>query len=175
MTVTRAHFPTVRWSEFAATVTFQAACEDERPQPDAGFVIAFATVGSAFLLGNVRGRGWCTPSGHVESNEEPEAAARREAMEETGADLGDLQLAGHFCFTYDDGRTARLPAFAGTITERGPIPAGSETTEARAAALDELPYLYYRWDPLLEAVFLYAAQLTFLPGPSQPSEDTRPR
>ena len=175
MTVSRPRFPTVRWSEFAAKVTFQAACEDERPQPDAGFVIAFAIVGSAFLLGRVTGRGWCTPSGHVEQGEQPEAAARREAMEETGAELGDLHLAGHFWFTYDDGRTARLPAFAGKVIERGPIPTGSETTEARTATLNELPHLYYRWDALLEAVFCYAAQLTFLREPAPPSADTWPR
>jgi 8-oxo-dGTP diphosphatase len=50
--------------------------------------------GNAVLLGKrlkSHGTGhWCTPGGHVEFGETPEQAARREVMEETGLQLGEI-------------------------------------------------------------------------------------
>lgn len=44
---------------------------------------------------NLRQRGWDIPGGHLEPGETPEAAMRREVMEEAGAVLGDVQLLGY--------------------------------------------------------------------------------
>lgn len=44
---------------------------------------------------HLRQRGWDIPGGHLEPGETPEAAMRREVMEEAGALLTDVQLLGY--------------------------------------------------------------------------------
>ena len=39
---------------------------------------------------NLRQRGWDIPGGHLEPGETPEAAMRREVLEEAGAVLADI-------------------------------------------------------------------------------------
>lgn len=57
------------------------------------FVLAFA--GERLLQTRLVRRGWDLPGGHLEAGETPEAAARREVYEETGARLGQLYLLGY--------------------------------------------------------------------------------
>jgi|SRR5690348_2368544 len=56
-------------------------------------VVAFA--GDRLLMTELASRGWDIPGGHVEPGEHPEATARREVLEETGATLGELHLLGY--------------------------------------------------------------------------------
>lgn len=57
--------------------------------------LALAFDGERILMTNLRQRGWDIPGGHMEPGETPEAAMRREVMEEAGALLTDVQLLGY--------------------------------------------------------------------------------
>ena len=48
-----------------------------------------------------------------------------------------------------------IPALYGAVERLGTRPE-SESGGVRSASLEELPGVYYRWDPLLEAVFAWA-------------------
>jgi len=114
-----------------------------------------------FLIANIAGRGYCTPSGRIEPNEPIEQAARREAYEETGAIVCDLQLLGYYrlqpCST-DEPDECVAPVFVTQLERLEPLPDGSESRGVRWATLNELPALYYQWSPLVEAVFRYASE-----------------
>ena len=56
--------------------------------------LVFPWMGGRVLLANIEGRGWCIPSGRVEPNESSAEAVRREALEEAGAILTDVQYMG---------------------------------------------------------------------------------
>lgn len=149
-------FPTVTWG--SARVTF-------RPEPaplaqgGSGAVVAFAVRDGRFLLADIPGRGWCTPSGHVEAGETAPNAALRETREEVGAELADVRDIGRYRMESASGEVVIVPAFVGRVTATGPLPPGSESRGVRWAALDELPALYWMWDPLLAAMFTYAAEV----------------
>jgi len=119
-------------------------------------VIVFARNGEGFVLGDVKGRGWCTPSGRIEAGETTIDAAMRETREEIGASLRDPRLIGHYILRYDNGTTSRLPAFVGFAEDMRALPRGSESRGVRTIALQDLPHHYYRWDDLLARVFSYA-------------------
>ncbi|MFO1094925.1 MAG: NUDIX domain-containing protein [Planctomycetaceae bacterium] len=55
---------------------------------------------------------WGIPKGLVEAGEPPEAAARRETLEETGVAAGDLQHLGHMVYTRS---RKRIECFAGEV------------------------------------------------------------
>lgn len=57
--------------------------------------LALAFDGERILMTNLRQRGWDIPGGHLDPGETPEAAMRREVMEEAGALLTDVQLLGY--------------------------------------------------------------------------------
>ena len=57
--------------------------------------LALAFDGERILMTNLRQRGWDIPGGHLEAGETPEAAMRREVLEEAGAVLMDVQLLGY--------------------------------------------------------------------------------
>ena len=57
--------------------------------------LALAFDGERILMTNLRQRGWDIPGGHLEPGETPEAAMRREVMEEAGAQLADVRLLGY--------------------------------------------------------------------------------
>ena len=56
-------------------------------------VLAFSE--ERLLMTELVSRGWDIPGGHIEPGEHPEETVRREALEETGATLGDLYLLGY--------------------------------------------------------------------------------
>lgn len=57
--------------------------------------LALAFDGERILMTNLRQRGWDIPGGHLDPGEPPEAAMRREVMEEAGALLMEVQLLGY--------------------------------------------------------------------------------
>ena len=139
----------VRWDD--DHVTFVLDCLDLL-EP---LVVVFVWTPGGFALGKIRGRGWCTPSGRVEPGESHLQAAIRETREETGIELQDARPLGCFRFTRADSSEQYIPAYLGTAESIGE-PAGIDSAGAAIVSVKDLPTSYYRWDPLLSAVFNYA-------------------
>jgi predicted NUDIX family NTP pyrophosphohydrolase len=80
--------------------------------------------------------GWSIPKGVLESGEDPEAAARRETIEETGVAAGALELLG--TIEYRKSRK-RIHCFFGPALDAHEPRAGGdfEIAEARFVALQE--------------------------------------
>lgn len=57
--------------------------------------LALAFDGQRILMTNLQQRGWDIPGGHLEANETPEEAMRREVLEESGAVLDEVRLLGY--------------------------------------------------------------------------------
>ncbi len=64
--------------------------KSEWPGPDSVIVVPVMN-GSLLLVRNLRRAGWEFPGGGILQGETPEQAARREAVEEAGARLGELR------------------------------------------------------------------------------------
>jgi len=146
-------FPTVRWADRA--VTFEPVVEP-LPLCEVGAVVVFARAACGFVLGNVPGRGWVTPSGRLEPGETPLEAAIRETREEIGATLENPREIGRYVVTPDVGRRYYVPTFIGTVRAFGAIPPDSESRGARCVPIDELPACYWHWDDLMERMFAFA-------------------
>lgn len=145
-------FPVVPWFGSTATFTTGASCPDD----ELWAVVVFVIHRSGFLLARVP-RGWCTPSGHIEPKESAEEAARRETHEEAGVVLASIRRVGTFVVTDGEGRSDHAGVFIGRVGSMVGIPEGSESQGAEVFALDRIPGIYWRWDPLMEAMFNYAA------------------
>lgn len=146
-------YPEARWGDSRATFIPASL---PLPAIAVRAALVFATASAGFLVADIRCRGWCIPSGRIEAGESSEMCARREAYEEAGAELGTLTLLGRYIIRPDTRTAYGADAFLARVQGIGPLPAGSESHGVRAATLGELPALYYRWDPLMEAVFRYA-------------------
>lgn len=121
--------------------------------------LVFVRDAGGLVVADIAGRGWCIPGGRIEPGETPEEAARREAREEAGAVLGPMQLVGYFVLTeVDSGARQAVPAFVARAQALEPLSGTSEALGVRVLTFEELPALYYRWDPLLEAVFRHVLQ-----------------
>jgi len=94
----------------------------------------------------VHGSGtWSTPGGHLEMGESPEACARREALEEVGITVGDVEFRA---VTNDvmesDGRHYVTLMMEGELVSGEPRPlAAHELSDVR----------WFRWDDLPEVLF----------------------
>jgi 8-oxo-dGTP pyrophosphatase MutT (NUDIX family) len=119
--------------------------------------VIFAIHEDGFILADIPDRGWTTPSGRLEPGETALEAAVRETWEEIGAWLENPVEIGFYELVGPGGDTTCAAAFVGEVSEFGAIPEGSESLGARVATLAELSQLYWRWDPLLEAIFNYAS------------------
>jgi|SRR5687768_1163005 len=151
-------FPTVHWPEMGVKATFLA--DPERlVDSDPFAVIAFAWTGDRFLLANVAGRGWCTPSGRVEPGETSAGAAVRECVEETGAHLLNLVPLGVYRLQPEHGNPTVVAAYVGFALDWEAGFTGPQSTGIGAFLPEELPSVYYRWDELLEAVFALAGEV----------------
>ena len=137
-----------------------AAQATELPPPR--YVVVLISDGAGrYLLANIRERGYCAPSGRIEAGETPDAAARREAYEEAGAILSQVEPIGAYLLSpcsAQEPAPCSAPVFLAQAERIEPLRADSESQGVRWAALSELPALYYDWSPLIEAVFRYAEE-----------------
>jgi 8-oxo-dGTP diphosphatase len=130
--------------------------------PPSRYVVVLITDGAGrYLLADIRGRGYCAPSGRIESKETPDAAAHREAREESGAILSALHYLGSYLLepcSEKEPSPCSAPVFLARAEQIEPLHAHSESQGIRWATIAELPAIYYDWSPLIEAVFRYAEE-----------------
>lgn len=134
------------------------------PAPPFSHVLVAILHHGQFLLAHIAGRGYCIPSGHIEPGEPPEEAARREAYEEAGAHIKNLQEMGYFRIQptgiadpQSESMSYAILYLAEPVSIE-PLPPGSESQGVLWADLETLPSLYYQWSPLMEAVFRYVLE-----------------
>lgn len=146
-------FPTAAWRDDEATFTANLA------DPTLSFAaLVFAFYGDKLVLAEIPGRGWCIPSGRIESGESAEDAARREAFEEAGVTLGRIVSLGHFVLTDKaTGKIRHAPTFIADVQGLEEVPPESESTGRLLVNLEDIAGLYYSWDDLLASVFEEAA------------------
>lgn len=81
--------------------------------------------------------GWFLPGGGVKRGETLEQAARREAREEVGAELGELQMLGAYT-NFTEWKSDHNVVFLARAATLGGRPDG-EVAEARFFSLEQLP------------------------------------
>jgi 8-oxo-dGTP diphosphatase len=110
------------------------------------------------LVADIDGRGWCIPSGRVEPNETSMEAAKREAQEEAGGVLCDLQYIG--CYHISERREVRwADCFVARVESLCEIGMTEESKGRRLVTLDELPDIYHLWNPLTQRVFEHSREV----------------
>ena len=102
-----------------------------------GVRILLVREGRVWLVRHTYVPGWHLPGGGPKRGETLEQAARREAFEETGAELGELNLMGAYT-NFIQWKTDHSIVFICTDFEITGRPDG-EIAELRAFALDALP------------------------------------
>jgi len=145
-------FPCVQWGD--DRVDFVPGDIPADPAPFASLVFPFH--GDRVLLADIAGRGWCIPSGRVESGETPEDAARREALEEAGVRLGQVVALGAYRFRSPAGNVRHAAVFLADISAVESAPTRGTQTESNGRqwfAVEDVADHYYVQDPLLDAVF----------------------
>lgn len=120
--------------------------------------LVFPWDGDRVLVADIRGRGWCIPSGRVEADESSCEAVRREALEEAGAVLKDLQYIG--CYHISERTEVRwADCFVARIDELVEIGMKEESNGRRLATLQELPEIYHLWNELTQMVFEHSHEI----------------
>ena len=110
------------------------------------------------LVCDILGRGWCIPSGRVEPNESSIEAVRREALEEAGAILKDVQYIG--CYQITERREVRwADCYVSLIDSLVEIGMKEESNGRHFYKLHELPEIYHLWNPLTQMVFEHAKEV----------------
>jgi 8-oxo-dGTP diphosphatase len=121
-------------------------------------VLVFAWKDGKVLICDIEDRGWCVPSGRVEAGEESIQAAEREALEEGGALLQDVQYMG--CYRITERREVRYAdCFVAGIKELLEFEITVESLGRKLVALEELPEIYHLWNPLTEMVFQHSLEI----------------
>ncbi len=158
-------FPNAVWGSTRAE--FTAGARESSANITFDTVLVFVFHELEFLLANIAGRGWSIPGGRIEPGEYPEAAARREVYEETGAQIGELHVIGYYELSSQSGG-AKSNRFVQVYVARAetltPMPEGFESLGVNHIPLDRLSEIYYIWDPLIEAVCRYAHSEAHLYG-----------
>jgi 8-oxo-dGTP diphosphatase len=109
-------------------------------------------------VANIEGRGWCIPSGRVEPDESSLEAVRREALEEAGAVLREIQYIG--CYLVSERREVRwADCYAACVERLEEIGMKEESSGRALMSLEELPEQYHHWNPLTHLVFEHSKEV----------------
>jgi 8-oxo-dGTP diphosphatase len=120
--------------------------------------LVFPWRGEEVLLCDIARRGWCIPSGRVEPFESSDEAARREALEEAGIELLDLQYIG--CYRIQERQEVRwADCYSASIGRLLDMPLSDESLGRRLFVRHELPEHYHEWNPLTEQVFDHSLEV----------------
>lgn len=120
--------------------------------------LVFPWEGDRVLVADILGRGWCIPSGRVEPLETSIEAVRREAQEEAGAIIKDVQYIG--CYHISHRKEVRwADCFVSRIDRLVEIGMKEESGGRRFVTMDELPAMYYLWTPLTKMVFEHSREV----------------
>ena len=120
--------------------------------------LVFPWEGDRVLVANIRERGWCIPSGRVEADETSRETVQREAVEEAGAILKDVQYIG--CYHISDRSEVRwADCYVARIDRLVEIGMKDESQGRQLVTLDELPLIYNLWNPLTKMVFEHSWQV----------------
>lgn len=104
--------------------------------PDKAFVVVVSEYDGRIMLSRHRKRDtWETQGGHIEPDESPEAAARRELVEESGARRFTLAPVCDY-YGYNNARHSNGSVFFAEILEMGDMP---ESEMAEIGLFDALP------------------------------------
>lgn len=110
------------------------------------------------LLCDIADRGWCVPSGRVEPCETSLEAARREAIEEAGAILCDIQYIGYYAIS-DRSDLRFADCYVAKVDGLVEIAMQEESLGRRFVHHGDLPNVYYQWTPLTECVFQHSREV----------------
>ncbi len=114
--------------------------------------LVFPWQGDRVLVADILGRGWCIPSGRVEPTETSLDAVRREAQEEAGATLKDIQYIG--CYQISERQEVRwADCYVARIECLGEIGMKEESQGRKLVTMAELPEMYHLWNDLTRMVF----------------------
>lgn len=98
------------------------------------------------------------PSGRVEPYETSEEAVQREAREEAGAVLCDLQYIG--CYQINEKNEVRwADCFTAHVAELREIQAEEESFGRKFVPVAELPETYHLWNDLTACVFSHSLRV----------------
>ncbi len=147
-------FPFVVWYGGVATFTTR----EVRCDRGVWAAVVFVSDGDGFVISRVP-RGWCTPSGHIEHGETPEARAYREVYEEIGATIKDLRRIGSFATVSRSGKVECAAVFHARLDARVGLPEGTEATDVMTATIEQLPAVYWHWDALMQRMFQHAQSI----------------
>ncbi len=120
--------------------------------------LLFAWQDGRVLICDIADRGWCVPSGRVEPDEDSREAVAREALEEAGAVIENLQYIG--CYQILERREVRwADCYAATVASLVDITAPGESKGRKLAQMEELPEVYHLWNDLTEQIFRYSHEV----------------
>ena len=121
-------------------------------------VLVFAWHGDQVLVADIADRGWCIPSGRVEPDESSDEAVRREALEEAGAILKDIQYIG--CYQISERSEVRwADCFTAHVVDLIDIQAAAESHGRQLVSVEELPEIYHLWNDLTSQVFEHSRKV----------------
>lgn len=106
------------------------------------------------LRGENPGKGlWGLPAGFMEINETVEQAARRECLEETGLNVNLEELLGVWSYYHDVKKSAGVVVlYAARVAGGGSLQAGSDSTDVKFFALEEIPHVDLAFHTHREAI-----------------------
>jgi 8-oxo-dGTP diphosphatase len=110
------------------------------------------------LICDIEDRGWCIPSGRVEPDESSADAVVREALEEGGVEIEDVQYIG--CYQISERQEVRwADVYTARIGKLVEITMKEESLGRKLVTMEELPDIYHLWTPLTEMVFDHAREV----------------
>jgi len=91
----------------------------------------------------------------VEAFESSAEAVKREAIEEAGAEIDSVQYIG--CYKIcEKGEVRWADVYVGQVVSLGEISMPEESLGRQLVTMEELPGVYYDWNPLTKCVFEHA-------------------